>query len=107
MRSVQYVHLEIKSTQVEIFNEAERELSSELPLSKKNPENPRDIIVFLPSLSWTTFGCAFVGQSETKEFSLFPTFFTDYMFVLGSICGVDVHEKKNVHTTNMGWVVLS
>lgn len=24
------------------------------------PESPRDVIIFLPSLSWTTFACALV-----------------------------------------------
>lgn len=36
-----------------------------------SPESPWDIIIFLPSLSWTKFGCAFVRWSETKGFSVF------------------------------------
>ena len=36
-----------------------------------SPESPWDIIIFLPSLSWTWTGWVFVGWSESKRSSVF------------------------------------
>ena len=72
--------------------DVERELSSELPLWKHTHQKAPETLLFSFLLC---LGQSLVGflSDEVRIrglVSLFPTFFTDYMSVLGSNCGVDV-----------------
>lgn len=85
--------VEIRRRRRKKNKDVERELSSELPLWKHTHQKAPETLLFSFLLCLGQGLVEFLSDEVRLRglVSLFPTFFTDYMSVLGSNCGVDVH----------------